>query len=58
LLDLFRKKQQRKLTSKMPAGVNVTIPGIAIAWEWFQRLDTDDSGLLDQVGPAMSSATP
>jgi CRP-like cAMP-binding protein/Ca2+-binding EF-hand superfamily protein len=31
----------------MPEGVDPSIPGIGGAWEWFQRLDADRSGLLD-----------
>ena len=32
----------------LPTNVDITIPGIAKAWEWFQRVDVDGSGQLDQ----------
>jgi CRP-like cAMP-binding protein/Ca2+-binding EF-hand superfamily protein len=31
----------------VPDGIDLAIPGIASAWLWFQRLDEDESGLLD-----------
>lgn len=37
-----------KFNKPLPANVDITIPGISKAWEWFQRVDADESGRLDQ----------
>ena len=51
--EKMREERARKerIKNTIPKGVNVTIPGIANAWEKFQQLDNDDSGLLELVRP-------
>ena len=31
----------------LPDGINQSTPGIAIAWQWFQRVDRNKSGVLE-----------
>ena len=36
-----------RFNKPLPVNIDITIPGIAKAWEWFQRVDADESGRLD-----------
>jgi hypothetical protein len=47
-MRLRRKQKPQKRRVKMPESVDVGIPGIANAFDWFQNIDADESGLLDQ----------
>ena len=44
---LSRLRQKRKIIKSMPADVDLSIPGIADAWIWFQEIDIDGSEKLD-----------
>jgi|EP01047_Picozoa_sp_COSAG01_P002424 Ca2+-binding EF-hand superfamily protein len=43
------RKGRKKLTDTqpLPDGIDLSIPGIADAWAWFQTMDKDGSGHLD-----------
>jgi Ca2+-binding EF-hand superfamily protein len=41
------REQAGHFNKPLPANVDITIPGITKAWEWFQRVDEDESGRLD-----------
>ena len=45
-------KKKKQLESKLPVGVNVTIPGIANAWQRFQLLDGARKKIIMQSPPA------
>ena len=42
------REQAAQFNKPMPANIDITIPGICKAWEWFQRMDADESGRLDK----------
>ena len=46
-LGVFKEAKGPSSPKPLPDGVDVSTPGIATAWLWFQELDGDKSGELD-----------